>query len=269
MSHAVNLAKLAGKVEIEPGYYVELPDADCLVIVAGANYPAAATRYDHPNVAAMRDKVFHTRAYWPNGRKKWFQHAGREFSFVIPRQNIALVFDKGYSYVPVVINGQAFRLNVTGGTFDGWTDFVRQQAHIGIGFTRKLLDVLAEVALPPNLAVGSVALELTEPPDSDAAAFVELVAGHVCRSSLKEGHKLLLRKGWTYEGSRGPFYVVSKPKGRRSYVARSGCESHFGIRVNYNAIDWTETAAANGFAIDAPLRENRIGPVTPPSSPTQ
>jgi hypothetical protein len=218
MSKVISLSKLAGKVEIEPSYYVELPDSEYLVIVAGANYPAAATRYDHPNVAARQDKVFHTRAYWPDGRKKWFQHAGREFFFVVPRQNIALVFDKGYSYVPVVINGQAFRLNVTGGTFDGWTDFVRQRAHIGIGFTRKLFEVLAEVALPAEQAVDRVALELMKPSEGDAASFVELVAGHVCRSSLKQGHKLLLRKGWSYEGSRGPFCVISKPKARKGDI---------------------------------------------------
>ena len=117
----VNLAELTGRVEIEPGYHVELPDTEHFVIVAGANYPAAATHYDHPNVAARQDKVFYTRAYWPDGRKKWFQHAGTDFSFVVPRNKISLVFQKGYSYVPVVINGQTFRLSVTGGTFDGWT----------------------------------------------------------------------------------------------------------------------------------------------------
>ena len=257
----VNLSKLAGKIEIEPGYYVELPDSECLVVVAGANFPEAATRYDHPNVAARKDKVFHTRAYWPSGRKKWFSHAGRDFYFAIPRSNIALVFEKGYSYVPVVINGQAFRMNVTGGTFDGWTDVVRQQAHVGIGFTRKLLDLLAEVALPPEQAVGRVALEMVEPSEGDAASFVDLVAGHVCRSRLKQGDKLFLRKGWSYEGSRGPFFVVSKPKGRRCFVVWEGSEHRFGFRATYNAIDWTETAAANGITIDSPLLENRVGPL--------
>lgn len=255
----VNFSELAGKVEIEPGYYVELPDSECLVVVAGANYPAAATRYDHPNVAARQDEVFHTRAYWPDGRKKWFQHAGRAFFFVIPRSRIALVFDKGYSYVPVVINGQAFRMNVTGGTFDGWTDFVRQRCHVGIGFTRKMLDVLAEVALPPEQCGSEGAFDLAEMDSDDAATFVELVAGHVCRSRLKQGDKLFLRQGWSYEGSRGPFYVVSKPKGRRCYVV--GCEQRPSVRANYAAIDWTDTAAANGFVVDLPLQENRTGQV--------
>jgi hypothetical protein len=216
----VNLADLTGRVDIEPGYHVELPDTDQFIIVAGANYPAAATHYDHPNVAARQDKVFFTRAYWPDGRKKWFQHAGRDFYFVIPRTSISLIFEKGYSYVPVVINGQTFRLSVTGGTFNGWTDFAGQKAHVGINATKKVLDLLAEVAVPPVDA--KVPLELEAHSDNDAANFVELVAGHLCRSRLQEGHRLVLCDGWSYEGSQGPFIVASKPKGRQCYVANNG-----------------------------------------------
>jgi hypothetical protein len=254
----VNLAELTGRVEIQPGYHVELPDTDQFIIVAGANYPAAATRYDHANVVAKQDKVFHTRAYWPSGRKKWFQHAGRDFYFVVSRNKIGLVFQKGYSYVPVVINGQTFRLSVTGGTFNGWTDFVGQKAHIGINATVKVLNLLAAVAVP--LAEAKVPLELEQQSDSDAASFVELVAGQICRSRLQEGHRLVLCDGWTCDGSRGPFFVASKPKGRQSYVANNGNGS---FRATYKAIDWTKTAAENGFVVEGPAQQNRIGPVTP------
>ena len=256
----VNLGELAGRVEIEPNYHVELPDTEHFIIVAGANYPAATTHYNHPNVAARQDKVFYTRAYWPDGRKKWFQHAGKDFYFVVPRNKISLVFEKGYSYVPVVINGQKLHLNVTGGTLDGWTDFVRQKAHIGINATKKVLDLLAEVALPPVEA--SVPLELTGLSDSDATVFIELVAGHLCRSRLQEGHRLVLHNGWNYDGSVGPLFVASKPKGRHCYVANNGHGGHGSFRATYKSIDWTKTAAENGFTVEGPTQENRIGPVT-------
>jgi len=255
----VNLSELTGRVDIEPGYHVELADTEHFIIVAGANYPAAATHYDHPNVAAMQDKVFYTRAYWPDGRKKWFQHAGRDFYFVIPRTSISLIFEKGYSYVPVVINGQTFRLSVTGGTFNGWTDFVGQKAHIGINATKKVLDLLAEVAVPPVEIKSGTLLEIEALSQSDVAQFVELVAGHLCRSRLRAGHRLVLCDGWSYDGSRGPFSVASKPKGRQCYVANNGNGS---FRASYKAIDWTKTAAENGFVVEGPAQENRIGPVT-------
>jgi hypothetical protein len=175
----------------------------------------------------------------------------------VPRNKISLVLEKGYSYVPVIINGQTFRLNVTGGTFDGWTDFVHQRTHIGIDATVKVLNLLAAVAVPP--ADANVPLELERLSDSDAANFVELVAGHLCRSRLQEGHRLVLCDGWTYDGSRGPFSVASKPKGRQCYVATTG---HRSFRATYKAIDWTQTAAENGFVIEGPTEENRIGPIT-------
>ena len=62
--------------------------------------------------------------------------------------------------MPVVINGQTFRLSVTGGTFNGWTDFVGQKAHIGINATKKVLDLLAEVAVPPVEIKSGTLLEI-------------------------------------------------------------------------------------------------------------
>lgn len=257
---SVNLSALSGRVEVEPNYHVELPDTEYFILVAGGNYPAAATRYDHPNVAARQDKLFLTRSYWPNGRKRWFQHAGRDFYFVIPRDRIALVFARGYSYVPVVINGQTLHLNVSGGTCDdGWTDFMRQQVSVGIQFSKQKLDLLAEVALPPDEARGKATLELTELSAGDAAGFVELLAGHVCRSRLESGHRLVLRDGWSYDGSRGPFLLEAKATRQRYYIARVGSEHHAGFRARYTAIDWTATAAANEFSVPSPMLENRVG----------
>ena len=258
---SVNLSELSGKVEVEPDYYVDLPDTEYFILVAGGNYPAAATRYDHPHVAAKQDKVFLTRAYWPDGRKRWCQHAGRDFYFVVPRSRIALVFTKGYSYVPVIVNGQTLHLNVSGGTSDGgWADFVQQQVSVGIGFTKRKLDLLAEVAVPPAEARGSISLELSELSDRDVANFVESLTGQVCRSRLEIGHKLFLQVGWNVEGIRGPFVVESKATQRRFYLARP-CEQRWCFRAPYKAIDWTATAAANDFAVPRPVQENRIAPV--------
>jgi len=260
---SVNLSELSGNVEVEPDYHVELPDTEYFILVAGGNYPAAATRYDHPNVAAKQDKVFLTRSYWPNGSKRWCQHAGRDFYFVIPRDRIALVFAKGYSYVPVIINGQTLHLDVSGGTCnEGWTDFVRQQVSVGIQFSKQKLDLLAEAVLPPDEARGKASLELTELSTGDAAGFVELLAGQVCRSHLENGHKLVLQDGYTYDGSRGPFFLDSKATRRRYYIAKVGSEHRTGFRAAYTTIDWTATAAANDFAVPRPIQENRVGSVS-------
>ncbi len=260
---SVNLSELSGTVEIAPGYQVELPDDDCLILVAGAKYPAAATRYDHPHLAARQDQVFHTRAYWPDGRKKWFAHAGRDFYFVIPRDRIELVFTKGYSYVPVLVNGQSWRLNVSGGGGEIWTDYVRHQSHVGIGCSKKQLDSLARAALPPGQAQDQVNLELKELSTSDAAYFAELLAGSVCREHLAAGHQLFLQDGYRFDDRRGPFYVESKTPRRRVYLVRTRPDGGTCVRVPYQSIDWTATATANEFPVPQPLLENRLGPVQP------
>jgi len=255
---SVNLSELTGTVEIEPGYHVELPEGDCLILVAGAKYPAAATCYDHPRVAARQDKVLHTRAYWPDGRKKWFAHAGRDFYFVIPRDHIALVFSKGYSYVPVLVNGLSLQLNVSGGTRNGWTDHVGQQCSVGIGCSKKQLDLLAQVALPPVEARQRVNLELTELSASEAAHFVELMAGAICRDRLAEGHQVFFQNGYSFDDSRGPFYFESKMARRQVYLVRTQPGRGTCVRVPYKTVDWTATAGANEFPVQRPLLENRL-----------
>lgn len=259
----VSLADRHGTVAIEPNYHVELPDTEHFIVGAGATYPEAATGFDHPSMAARQDKVFCTRAYWPDGRKKWFEHVGRDFHFVIPRSKIALVFEKGYSYVPVIISGRRFRFNVSGGTCDGWTDFVRKEAHVGIGFTKAKLKLLAEVAVPPRDC--KVSFDLMEMPPEDSANFLTLMAGHVCRKQLAEGHEVFLKQGWTFDEHQGPFLVESKPRKCRYYIATTGLHK---IRVGYSAIDWTRTADANGFEVLGPTTENRVGLVKPYSNPT-
>ncbi len=263
----VNLSELSGTVEIEPGYHVQLPEDDCLSLVAGGNYPTAATRYDHPCVAARQDKVFHTRHYRADGRKQWSQHAGRDYYFIIPRDRIALVFCKGYSYVPVHINGLSLRLNVTGGTVDGWTDFVQPPCSVGIRFGKKQLDQLAEAALTPDEARGRVSLELPELSASDADEFVDLIAGQICRNRLEQGHRLFLREGWSYQGSRGPFILNSKVRRRRHYIAVVDRNQLPGFRATYGSIDWTATAAANGFPVFRPIQENRLESAEPQTAP--
>ena len=263
----VNLSELSDTVEIEPGYQVQLPEGDCLSLVAGGDYPTAATCYDHPCVAARQDRVFHTRHHRSDGRKQWSQHAGREYYFVVPRDRIALVFCKGYSYVPVRINDLSLKLDVTGGTVDGWTDFVRPPCSVGIRFGKKQLDQLAEVALTPEEARGRTRLELPEMSAYDVKDFVELVAARIGRKRLEQGHRLFLRNGWSYQGSRGPFILKSKVPRRRHYIAVVDHNQLPGFRATYGAIDWTATAAANGFPVPRPIRENRLESMEPHTAP--
>jgi len=143
---------LAGEsFQVEEGYQVILPPGDHLIVVAGAHLGEPGYDFDHPNVAAKKSELFEYKHYRKGGSKFWTSKAGISFSFVIPKAQIELLPEKGYSYVPVLVHGRKCRLNVSGGTGNGgWTDFVRQVAHVGCGWTIAALRSLAAIALNPD-----------------------------------------------------------------------------------------------------------------------
>ena len=108
---------LAGeRFQVEGGYRVELPPGNHLIVVAGANMGEPAYDFDHPNIAAKKSELFEFKHYRKSGSKFWTSKAGISFYLVIPKAQIELLPEKGYSYVPVLIHGRKCRLNVSGGT---------------------------------------------------------------------------------------------------------------------------------------------------------
>ncbi len=78
------------------------------------------------------------------------------------------------------------------------------------------------------------------------------------RTSLKPGNQVLLKKGWSHNGSQGPLEIQSRPPRKRYFV----CKAYpMGVRVQYTAIDWIKTAEINRVAVPGPVLLNRIGPV--------
>ena len=256
---------LAGeRFQVEAGYEVQLPHGDHLIIVAGAHLGEPAHYFDHPNIVAKRSKVFEFKHYRKGGSKFWTSKAGISFYFVIPKAQIELLPEKGYSYVPVLIHGLKCRLNVSGGTGNsGWTDRVDQVVHVGCGWTLAALRSLAAIALSPNeCQAQGITLEIKGVDDRERQGFVETAAAVVTRKSLQRGSQVLLRKGWDHHGSQGPFEVQSRPHRKRYFVCQGVC---MGVRVPYSAIDWGRTTEINGVAVPGPLFVNRIGPVLEPT----
>jgi hypothetical protein len=120
---------------------VRLPPGDHLTVIAGAHLGEPAYDFDHPNIAAKKSELFEFKHYRTGGSKFWTSKAGISFSFVIPKAQIELLAEKGFSYVPVLIHGRKCRLNVSGGTGNGgWTDHLGQVVHVGCGGTIAAID---------------------------------------------------------------------------------------------------------------------------------
>ena len=255
---------LAGeRFQVEEGYQVKLPPGGWLIVVAGAHLGEPAYDFDHPNIAAKKSELFEFKHYRKGGSKFWTSKAGISFHFVIPKAQIELLPEKGYSYVPVLIHGRKCHLNVSGGTGNGgWTDYVHQMVHIGCGWTIAALRSLAAIALNPDeCRAQGVTLGIDPLKDYQQAGFVETAAAVTMRTRLGPGSQILLRDGWDYMGSQGPLAVESRPHRKRYFICVSGT-AH--VHVQYVAIDWGKTAEANGVTVPGPLLVNRIGRILEP-----
>lgn len=256
---------LAGETfQVEEGYQVLLPPGNHLIVVAGAHMGRPAYDFDHPNLAARRSELAEFKHYRKSGSKFWTSKAEMSFYFVLPKAQIELLPEKGYSWVPVLIRGQKCDLNVSGGSDqNGWTDYVRRVVHIACGWRLKGLKLLAEIAVSPaECQVQGITVEIKAMDDYQRPRFVDLAAAATMRAKLKPGSQVMLRDRYDYCGSHGPFVVETRPKRARQFICLYRQER---VRVQYAAIDWLKTAEANGVTVPAPVLENRIGPILEPT----
>lgn len=252
---------LAGeRFQVEEGYQVELPPGNHLTVIAGVPLGEPGYDFDHPNVAAKKSEWFEFKHYRKGGGKFWTSKAGINLYFVIPKAQIELLSEKGYSDVPVLIGGRKCRLNVSGGTGPGgWTDYVRPVVHVGCGWTIAALKALATVALSPDeCRLEGIDLAIEPLKDGQCAGFMETAAAVTMRTRLGPGSQVLLRTGWDYQGSQGPFVVESRPGRKRYFFCTAGATR---VRIPYAAIDWIKTAEVNGGDVPGPVLVNRIGPL--------
>jgi hypothetical protein len=257
---------LAGeRFQVEERYEVRLPPGNHLVVVAGARLGESGYNFDHPNIAAKKSEPFQFKHYRKGGSKFWTSTPGISFYFVLPKAQIELLPEKGYSYVPVLIQGRKCHLNVSGGSRDnGWTDRVHQGVDIGCNWKIAALRSLATISLnPDDCRAQGITLEIELLKDYQRLGFVEAAAAVTMRSKLGAGSQVFLNNGWGHMGSQGPFVVESRPHRKRYFICVSGL---FRVRVQYAAIDWTKTAEINGVNVSGPALVNRIGPVLEPIS---
>ncbi len=267
------------------GYKVEIDPGDHLILVAGATYGTPAASFQHPNVVAHKCEVHEFKHYCQSGRKFWTARPGVNFYFVIPKDRIEMVTERGYSYVPVKINGQKLVLNVSGGgSFGhfGWTDWVHRVVHTSVGFSKRVLKLLADVALSPDECKSrGITFPLVGPDDNDKARFIRLAAERDVKPTVKAGSKIVVDthacswnseispvvtvqarcEGRTYRrGKAGPDGTyVWKPTLTQKVVAAD--ETGHQWRIRFSQVDWVKTAEANGIPLANPDAVNHIGSV--------
>jgi len=260
-------------VDGTPGeqYQIEIAPGDYLIVRAGATVNKPSARFSHPNVAAF-GKVLHEFKHYGgrNGcRKFWTAHAGMDFYFVIPRSAVKMLPVKGHSYIPAEINGVKVTFNVSGGTANGWTDWLHTNTTIAVNHKLSDLKKIAEVAVRNSPFEPMVVKPLEDETRWNQLAaraskgLVEKIAklaedgkfpvvkflpgfeekeGKVVsvnrrakKTMLPHGNECLKKWSTDYTGAVKSLVLV---------VDRYGCR----IRAKIGQIDWFETAKANGIA---------------------
>jgi len=282
------MSEITGEWVVDPadgGYRVLIDPGDHIVLVAGATYGTPAANFRHPNIVARKCEVHEFKHYRKAGSKFWTARPGVNFYLVVPRDRIEMIPEKGYSYVPVKINGQKFVLNVSGGGgcgYPGWTDWVHRVVHTSVGFPKKTLKLLADAALSPDeCKARGITFPLVGSDDNDKKRFIRLAAEKDVKPTVKAGSKIVVdthacswdsdlspvvtvaarATGRTYRrGKAGPdgTYCM-KPTLRQKVSANDEHGSRWSIK--FSQIDWEKTAEANGTPLANPDAVNNIGPV--------
>lgn len=249
----VNFSEISDDVVFidEPdGYAVELSKADYFTIVVGVLHNSKLADFQHPNIVAKVDRVFEFKHERRNGSKFWTSKAGREFYFVVPRHRIGLVFKKGYSWVPVMIGGEEFHLNVSGGTFgNGWRDFVRSGPFtVSVERSKKRLLAVANAAVDPQLAEPK-ALIVDVRKDEHPESFRYKMAEQAGFRNLQPGHSLYLASGYSLSNGNGPYSILSVfPEKRKLSFADVTT-----YRASPKHVDWLKTYEANSLPVQQPV----------------
>lgn len=132
-------------------YQVQIEEGENQIVVMGflANKPAS--NYKHPNISATVKRIHEFKHYRKHGSKFWTSRAGVDHYLVVPRNKITLLPEKGYSYVKAEINGVKVSFNVSGGTGNGWTDWLGTIAHTSVNHKLSDLKKIAEVSIRQDI----------------------------------------------------------------------------------------------------------------------
>jgi hypothetical protein len=250
---------------------LKIPLSYYLVIMAVVAAGKAAAKFNHPNVAASARRVHGFKHYRRSGSKFWTVRAGVDFYFVIPRSAIKMLPEKGHSYVPAEINGVKVRFNVSGGTSNGWTDFLHTSTTISVGHGIRDLKKLAEVAVRNSEFEPIVPKTLDADQEADWQRLTARLSKGLVEKIAKlaeEGKSPVVKLLSGYSVTEGKVVEVYRRAKKVNIEPKPGYEKAWRIeytgavkglivtldgewgrtRVKVGQIDWASTAEANGIA---------------------
>jgi hypothetical protein len=236
---------------------------DHIAVCFGQDARKPAARFAHANLAYAHPRVHEFKHYRANGSKHWTSRPGVNLWFVFPKSAVLLKRDKGYSYVKAMIAGVDVTFNVSGGGgAEGWTDYLHDSEHVGVGHSIANLRAVAAVAVRGTDLERQLQSKLQEKPlEPDAhTRFNAAVAAAAVPPVLVQkyrpgdtGIRMHAASDYTSDGvGEGTLDSISF---RPVLSGDSTCVRNFQVRfecglrtVKRSQVDWFKTAQLNGIS---------------------
>jgi len=248
-------------VDSKDEYHINIEEGTHQLIVMGFESHKAGAKFTHPNIIGSAKKIHEFKHYRKHGSKFWTAKAGVDHYLAIPRNKIYILPEKGYSYIPAEINGVKIRFNVSGGTFNGWTDRLGIKAHISVNHKLSDLKKLCEVAeretpfeecVIPEMDVHEefrwnqlsananpkIKEAIAKLIEEDKAPVIKLMDGFY----LDSGYGITVRRRWKKNWTDNTHYTLEEKGALKSIV---GMFDNMRYKIKSNQIDWHRTALAN------------------------
>ncbi len=240
-------------------YQIVFEPSEYQIIKMGFKSNHAGAKFTHPNIFATKKTIHEFKHYRSGGSKFWTASAGIDHYLIIPRNKITILPEKGYSYIPAEINGVKVSFNVTGGTNNGWTDYLGVRSTISVNHKLSDLKKLAEVAIRDSQIEDTVAIEELTEDEENWWAFYDAKANPKIKENIakmiEDGKKPRIVMQGGYICNSGYGIEVLRRRGKRG---ADGWRKYDGAvnkiigifdgnrySVKVNQIDWRKTEIAN------------------------
>jgi len=218
-------------------YHIEVAPGPYRAFHFCASWGKPLARFRHPNMLWKLPYLLEYK-HTTNNRKWWTNEPGLDIALAIPTEEIEIKAEEGYSYLKLRVNGVEFCASVSGGTYNGWTDFFSISCHTLVNYPVRLVKKIAEKALKTD--PGEVKIrEIDE-------RYYSKVAAHEVRRVLKPGD--------TVYGKSGTAYKVLKVNGRRRRIYSDY------VFLRYDQINWNLTAKNMGIDVEKLVEEATVRP---------
>jgi len=128
-------------------YNIAISKGEFQVITMGFSVDKPAIKFEHSSVITKVKTIHEFKHYRSGGGKFWTSRAGMDIVFIVPRNKIKLLPEKGYSYIRAEINGVKVSFNVSGGGGGAWTDYLTTWCDVSCNHPLRDVKKIAEVAI--------------------------------------------------------------------------------------------------------------------------